>query len=277
MDVFKGERKIVYSESVSLQAPNWTKDGKSLIYNSKGMLYRLNLQNPKPELINTGKAKDINNDHVISFDGKMLGLSAASPDRKIGSVVYTVPITGGEPKQITPSGLSYLHGWSPDGKWLTFTGKRNNDPTPAGFDIYKIPSKGGKEIQLTTAPGLDDGSEYSPDGKYIYFNSVRSGLMQLWRMKPNGSGQEQITNDDYNNWFAHISPDGKWIVCITFPKSVKPDDHPFYKHVYLRMMPAAGGPLKVIAYLYGGQGTINTPSWSPDSKRIAFVSNSYIE
>lgn len=277
MDVFTGERKIVYSESVSLQAPNWTKDGKSLIYNSNGMLYRLNLQNPKAELINTGKAKDINNDHVISFDGKMLGLSAASPDRKIGSVVYTVPITGGEPKQITPSGLSYLHGWSPDGKWLTFTGKRNNDPTPAGFDIYKIPSNGGKEIQLTTAPGLDDGSEYSPDGKYIYFNSVRSGLMQLWRMKPNGSGQEQITNDDYNNWFAHISPDGKWIVCITFPKSVKPDDHPFYKHVYLRMMPAAGGPLKVIAYLYGGQGTINTPSWSPDSKRIAFVSNSYIE
>jgi len=275
MDVMTGKRKIIYSENASLQAPNWTKDGKSLIYNSRGSLYRLDLKNPKPVLLPTGKVKDINNDHVISFDGKMLGISAVSPDGKIGSTVYTVPITGGEPKLITPLlGFSYLHGWSPDGKWLTYTAKRNNDPTPAGFDIYKIPSNGGKEIQLTNVTGLDDGPEYSPDGKYIYFNSVRSGLMQLWRMKPDGSDPEQLTNDDYNNWFAHVSPDGKWIVCITFLKDeVKPDDHPFYKHVYLRMMPASGGPLKVIAYLYGGQGTINTPSWSPDSKKIAFVSN----
>jgi len=275
MNVFTGDRKIVYSKNVSLQAPNWTLDGKSLVYNSMGSLYRFDLKTQKPKLINTGNVKDINNDHVISFNGKMLCLSALSQDGKIGSVGYTVPISGGQPKLITPlTGLSYLHGWSPDGKWITFTGKRNNDPTPAGFDIYKIPSHGGQEIQLTTAPGLDDGPEYSPDGKYIYFNSVRSGLMQLWRMKPDGSEQEQLTNDEYNNWFPHISPDGKWIVCISFAKDeVKPDDHPFYKHVYLRMMPASGGPLRVIAYLYGGQGTINTPSWSPDSKKIAFVSN----
>ena len=279
MNVFTGDRKIVYAESVSLQAPNWTTDGKSLIYNSNGSLYRLDLNARKPKLINTANVKNINNDHVISFDSKMLGLSAASPDGKIGSVVYTVPILGGQPKLITPLlGFSYLHGWSPDGKWLTYTAKRNSDPTPAGFDIYKIPSSGGKEIQLTNTNGLDDGSEYSPDGKYIYFNSVRSGLMQLWRMKPDGSDQQQLTNDEYNNWFAHISPDGKWIVCISFFKDeVKPDDHPFYKHVYLRMMPSSGGPLKVVAYLYGGQGSINTPSWSPDSKKVAFVSNSDIQ
>jgi dipeptidyl aminopeptidase/acylaminoacyl peptidase len=276
MDVATGKRTILYSENASLQAPNWTKDGKALIYNSRGSLYRFDLATRKPKLFPTGNVKDINNDHVISFDGKMLGLSALSPDGKIGSTVYTVPITGGQPKLITPLlGFSYLHGWSPDGKWLTYTAKRNNDPTPAGFDIYKIPSSGGKEIQLTDVNGLDDGPEYSPDGKYIYFNSVRSGLMQLWRMKPDGSDPEQLTNDEYNNWFAHVSPDGKWIVCISFLKEeVKPDDHPFYKHVYLRMMPVSGGPLKVIAYLYGGQGTINTPSWSPDSKKIAFVSNS---
>jgi TolB protein len=275
VDVMTGKREILYSENVSLQAPNWTKDGKSLIYNSNGSLYRFDLKTRKPKMLPAGNVKDINNDHVISFDGKMLGLSALSPDGKIGSTVYTVPVTGGQPKLITPLlGFSYLHGWSPDGKWLTYTAKRNNDPTPAGFDIYKIPSKGGKEIQLTSVAGLDDGPEYSPDGKYIYFNSVRSGLMQLWRMKPDGSDPEQLTNDEYNNWFAHVSPDGKWIVCISFLKDeVKPDDHPFYKHVYLRMMPANGGALKVIAYLYGGQGTINTPSWSPDSKKIAFVSN----
>ena len=279
MEVMTGKRKILYSENVSLQAPNWTKDGKTLIYNSNGSLYRFDLKSRKPELLPTGNVKNINNDHVISFDGKMLGLSAGGPDGKIGSTVYTVPVTGGQPKLITPLlGLSYFHGWSPDGRWLTYTAKRNNDPTPAGFDIYKIPSKGGKEIQLTSVTGLDDGPEFSPDGKYIYFNSVRSGLMQLWRMKPDGSDPEQLTNDGYNNWFAHVSPDGKWIVCITFLKDeVKPDDHPFYKHVYLRMMPASGGPLKVIAYLYGGQGTINTPSWSPDSKKIAFVSNTKMD
>lgn len=143
--------------------------------------------------------------------------------------------------------------------------------------IYKIKSKGGKEIRLTDATGLDDGSEYSPDGKYIYFNSTRTGNMQLWRMKPNGKEQEQLTFDAYNNWFPHISPDGKWIVFLSYMPDVKADDHPFYKHVYLRIMPAAGGQPKVIAYFYGGQGSINVPSWSPDSKRVAFVSNSVVE
>jgi TolB protein len=272
MEVFTGRRKIIYTSPKSLQAPNWTRDGKNLIYNANGLMYRFNLQNHKTELINTGLVRNNNNDHVLSFNGKMLGLSGASLDGEYNSVVYTVPITGGQPKQITPTGPSYLHGWSPDGKWLTFTGERNNE-----FDIYKIPSNGGKEIRLTTSPGLDDGSEYSPDGKYIYFNSVRSGLMQLWKMKPDGSDQEQLTNDEYNNWFAHVSPDGKWIVCLSFEKDIKPDDHPFYKHVYLRMLPAGGGSPKVIAYLYGGQGSINTPSWSPDSRKIAFVSNSDLQ
>ncbi|HEV2833531.1 MAG TPA: biopolymer transporter TolR [Hanamia sp.] len=269
MNVFTGKRKILYSEPVSLQAPNWTPDGKSLIYNSKGLMYRFNLETKKIALINTGSVKNNNNDHVISFDGKMLGLSGTGIDEKNGSVVYTVSINGGEPKQITPTGPSYLHGWSPDGRYLTFTGRRNNE-----FDIYKIPSNGGEEIRLTDSPGLDDGSEYSPDGKYIYFNSVRSGTMQLWRMRADGSEQESLTNDEYNNWFPHVSPDGKWIVFLSFMKDIKPEDHPFYKHVYLRMMPANGGTPKVIAYLYGGQGSINTPSWSPDSKRIAFISNS---
>jgi WD40 repeat protein len=267
MDVFTGARKILYTSPESLQAPNWLNDG-NLIYNMKGLIYRFNIQSKTPTLINTGEVKNNNNDHVLSFNKKMLGLSGASIDGKYNSVVYTVPVTGGVPKQITPTGLSYLHGWSPDGKWLTFTGQRNNE-----FDIYKIPSGGGDEVRLTTSPGLDDGSEYGPDG-YIYFNSVRSGTMQLWRMDADGGNQKQLTNDGYNNWFAHVSPDGKWIVCLSFSKDVKPDDHPFYKHVYLRMMPASGGDLKVIAYLYGGQGSINTPSWSPDSKRIAFISNS---
>lgn len=268
MDVFNGSRKVIYTDTGSLQAPNWTLDNKALIYNTnKGLMYRFDLKSLRPTIINTGNVKSNNNDHVISFDGKMLGLSSRVPE--FNSIVYTVPIKGGVPKRITPTGPSYLHGFSPDGKYLVFTGGRNNN-----YDIYKIPAKGGEEIRLTTDAALDDGPEYSPDGKYIYFNSARTGRMQLWRMKPDGSSQEQLTFDDYNNWFPHISPDGKWIVYLSFLNDIDPADHPFYKHVYLRLMPANGGASKVIAYLYGGQGSINTPSWSPDSKKIAFISNS---
>lgn len=268
MDVSSGNRQIVYSANESMQAPNYTTDGKSLLYNtSKGLMYRLNLDTRRPTLLNTEPVIRNNNDHVLSFDGKMLGLS--SRNDKYNSVVYTVAATGGTPKQITPVGPSYLHGWSPDGKYLIYTAERGNN----NYDIYKIPSAGGEEIRLTTVEALDDGSEYSPDGKYIYFNSTRSGTMQLWKMEADGSNQTQLTADEYNNWFPHISPDGKWICFLSYLKDVPPAEHPFYKHVYLRLMPVAGGKPKVIAYLYGGQGSINTPSWSPDSKKIAFVSN----
>jgi Tol biopolymer transport system component len=268
LDVETQNSRIIYQSPKSLQAPNWMKDGKHLLYNSDGLLYTYDLKTNTPTFLNTGSATHNNNDHVISFDGKWLAIS--SSDKSGASIGWVVPITGGEPRRMNDIGPSYMHGWSPDGKFLVFTGARNKE-----FDIYRIPFEGGPEVRLTTAPGLDDGPEYSPDGQYIYFNSVRSGLMQIWRMKADGSEQTQLTNDDYNNWFPHISPDGKWIVYITFLKSeVAPGDHPFYKHVYLRVMPVGGGPSKVIAYLYGGQGTINTPSWAPDSKHLAFISNS---
>jgi len=271
MNISDGNRKIVYTSPLSLQAPNWTPDNKSLIYNSNGLIYKFDLLKRTPQLLNTDTVKRNNNDHVLSFDGKMLGLS--SSDGKYNSIVYTVAVTGGSPKRITPTGPSYLHGWSPDKKFLVYTAERGD----GNFDIYKIPAGGGQEIRLTTASGLDDGPEFSPDGKFIYFNSTRTGTMQIWRMNNDGTNQVQITNDEFNNWFPHISPDGKSIVILSFLKDVKPDDHPFYKHVYLRLMPVSGGSPKVIAYVYGGQGSINTPSWSPDSKRIAFVSNSEIK
>lgn len=271
LDLASGHRETIYRVPYSIQAPNWTPDGKSLIFNdAKGLIYRFDLSSRTPALINTATVTNNNNDHVISFDGKMLGLSNSVKDLG-GSIIYTVPIEGGTPKQITPKGPSYMHGWSPDGKSIVFCGERAGE-----FDVYKVPSTGGKEMRLTTTPGLDDGPEYTPDGQYIYFNSVRSGLMQIWRMKPDGSNQEQITTDDLNNWFAHISPDGKWIVYLSFLKEETPAGiHPPYKHVYIRLLPIDGkGTPKVLAYAYGGQGSINTPSWSPDSKRIAFISNS---
>ncbi len=269
MDIGSGRRKILYSVPGSIQAPNWTRDNKSLIYNGKGLLYSFDLTSKKSKKINTGKCKSNNNDHVLSFDGQMLGISNQTGDDNT-SKVFTVPVGGGKPFQVTPTGPSYLHGWSSDGKTLIYTAQRNGD-----YDIYGIPSSGGEEVRLTTAKGLDDGSEYSPDGKYIYFNSSRTGTMQIWRMKPDGTAQEQITFDKYNDWFPHVSPDGKSIVFISFGTDVDPQDHPFYKHVYIRMMPVDGsGKPEVIAYVYGGQGTMNVPGWSPDGKKIAFVSNS---
>lgn len=269
MDIASGSREVIYTVPNSIQAPNWTADGKSLIFNgSDGKIYNFDLASRQPKQVNTATVISNNNDHVLSFDGKMLGLSNYVKELG-GSVIYTVPVTGGTPKQVTPKGPSYLHGWSPDGKSLVFCGDRGGE-----FDVYKVPVNGGPEVRLTKEKGLDDGPEYTPDGKYIYFNSVRSGLMQIWRMNADGSNQQQVTKDSLNNWFAHISPDGKSMVFISFlPDEVVPGMHPPYKHVYIRYMPAAGGTPKVLAYFYGGQGSINTPSWSPDSKRIAFISN----
>ncbi len=268
MDVETGLRKVLDGAEGSWQAPNWTPDGKALIYNADGLLYRYDLESRKSEILPTGFANRNNNDHVISFDGTQMAISHHAKEDDGQSVVYTLPIEGGSPKRITPQSPSYLHGWSADDRFLVYTAGRNG-----AYDIYRIPVTGGEEVQLTDLPTLDDGPEYSPDGKYIYFNSARSGTMQIWRMDPDGGNQTQLTFDQYNNWFPHVSPDNKWIAFISFPPEVPAGDHPFYKRVYLRLMSVDEMKPRVIAYVYGGQGTMNVPSWSPDSKKIAFVSN----
>jgi Tol biopolymer transport system component len=264
MDTVTGVRRTICRAEDSLQAPNWTPDGKRLVYNHNGRMFSFDLQAGTSAPIATGAQIHCNNDHALSFDGTMLAISSGSP-----SIVYTLPIAGGTPFQVTPTGPSYLHGWSPDGKFLLFTGQRNGN-----FDIYRVPAAGGPEERLTTAPGLNDGSEYTPDGKTIFFISDRSGKMQIWKMNADGSAETQMTFDDHNNWFPHVSPDGKTILFISFPPEIPANDHPFYKRVYLRRMPAAGGTPTVVAYLYGGQGSINVNSWSPDNRMISFVSNS---
>jgi TolB protein len=257
------DRRVVYVAPERFEAPNWTKDGM-LIYNGGGRLHRIPVAGGKPELIDAGIANRINNDHGISPDGTMLAISDSSQEPR-QSTIYVVPIGGGVPRRVTRNSPSYWHGWSPDGKTLAFCGSRDGE-----FDVYTISVEGGEETRLTTAKGLDDGPEYSPDGQYIYFNSERTGTMQIWRMRADGSQQEQVTSDEFNNWFPHISPDGRRMVFVTYEKDVT--GHSANKDVMLRIMSLSDKKITVIAKLFGGQGTMNVPSWSPDSKRLAFVS-----
>jgi TolB protein len=274
MNVFDGKRKVIFEKPGRFEAPNWMPDGKKLLFNMDGSLYKIPVDGGEIEKLNTGFADNNNNDHGISFNGKLLAISHQRQGLPGGgSTVYVLPLTGGDPKLITENTPSYFHGWAPNNKEVIYVAMHEGKTV---YNIYRNSIDGGKESALTDIKTGEhvDGSEYSPDGKYIYFNGNFTGLMQIWRMKPDGSGKEQLTSDKYNNWFPHISPDGKWIVIISFPPDIDPNSHPSYKRVMLRLMPASGGEPKVIAFLYGGQGTINVPSWSPDSKQIAFVSNS---
>lgn len=266
MHVATGHRTVVYHADGRFEAPNWTRDGKELIVNRDGRLWRIPVAGGELTPIDTGTAVRCNNDHVLSADGKWIAMSAN--DKPHGSRIYIVPIGGGTPRLVTPAGPSYCHGWSRDGVTLAMCAQRNGN-----FDVYAVPAAGGPERRLTTAAALDDGPEYAADGTWIYFNSARTDRMQVWRMRPDGSGQEQITRDGYNNWFAHPSPDGKRLVFISFLPEVGKEKHIANQDVLLRLVPADGSAApRTLARLFGGQGTLNVPSWSPDGTAFAFVS-----
>ncbi len=266
--VATGERRQIYRDRSLFEAPNWSRDGKLFYFNRTGGIWTIPVTGGEPSRLDTGIAQKCNNDHGLSFDGQWLAIS--SNEGKDGSKIYVLPAAGGAARLVTPTGPSYWHGWSPDGATLAYCARRNGN-----FDIYTIPTAGGPETRLTTAEGLDDGCEYTADGAKIYFNSERTGVMQIWRMNPDGSQQEQVTTDPkFADWFPHPSPDGKWLVFLSFDPSVK--GHPANENVTLRLMPLAGGKPKVIATLFGGQGTLNVPSWSPDSTQIAFVSYRHV-
>ncbi len=264
LDVRSGARTTVRRAEEHFEAPNWSRDGRRLVYNRDGKLYAIPVSGGTPAVITTGFADRCNNDHGLSPDGSEIAISHHGEDGK--SRIYILPAGGGEPRLVTPSGPSYWHGWSPDGRMLAYCAERNG-----AFDVYTIPARGGEERRLTNTPGLDDGPEYSPDGATIYFNSARTGQMKIWRMNADGSAQSQVTPDDaWGDWFAHPSPDGKLLVFVSYDRSV--EGHPPNKDVVIRMLPASGGEVKILARLFGGQGTMNVPSWSPDGTRIAFVS-----
>ncbi len=261
------DRKVRLCQKAHFEAPNWLPDNSAWLYNAGGLIYKLALTGGNPEQIDTGFATHCNNDHGVTFDGQTLLISDQSHNGK--SQIYTLPITGGTPSLITPNAPSYWHGVSPDGQTLAYCAQRGGQ-----FDIFTIPITGGDETQLTNCPGLDDGPEFSPDGMSLYFNSERTGRMQIWRMNTDGSEQVQLTFDERNNWFPHLSPNGKKLVYLSYEPDVT--GHPAGKDVELRLMDLETQNITTLACFYGGQGTINVNSWSPDSRQLAFVTYQYI-
>ncbi|MEO0900228.1 MAG: transporter [Bacteroidota bacterium] len=267
---------VILSENDHFEAPNWSRDGKFLLINSKGLLYKVDLDSNKKTLVDTGDLDHINNDHGISPDGQEIVISnndllMTDEGKEVrSSRIYLHPITGGIPKLVTPNYPSYWHGWAPDGRTLAYVAKRKGD-----YDIYTIDSTGGKENRLTSSPGLDDGPDYSPDGKYIYYNSMASGKMEIWRMDADGSNQKQLTDDTQSNWFPHPSPIGDKLVYISY-KEDQGSAHPPMKEVELKLMDLETFAITTLCSFTGGQGTINVPSWSPDGKAFAFVTYNWI-
>ena len=266
-DMTSGQSNLILREMRHFEAPNWSPDGKYLLINCLGRLEKISTMGDKLGELNTGKVQDANNDHGYSFDGKTLFISSAKPEiKEHTSFIFKVAAEGGEPIQITPTSTSYWHGVSPDGKDIVYCANRNGN-----YDVYKMSVNGGEEIRLTTTEGLDDGPEYAPDGKFIYINSFRTGMMQIWRMHADGSNPEQMTFDAHSNWFAHIAPNNKVATIITYIEDQK-QTHPFGRQVQLRLLDLTTKKLtNLTAPFYGGQGTINVPSWSPDGKQFAYV------
>lgn len=262
-------RRIVHQHDSLFEAPNWSRDSSYLIFNSNGLLYRISPTGGQPQRIPTGAANRNNNDHGISPDGKNLAISHFSDEHEGKSIIYVVPIEGGEPRQITRQGHSFWHSWSPDGSTLAFVAGR---PWHERFKIYTIKVKGGGEKQITFTPGLDDGPDFSPCGRYIYYNSYQSGMMQIWRMDVDGNNPIQLVTSPHSDWFPHPSPDGKYLVFIRYMED-QVEDHPFGKDVKLMLLDLTTKQLRDLSNVfYGGQGTINVPSWAPSSKELAFVS-----
>ena len=269
VNVETGARRVVHRAEGKMEAPHFAPNGDALYYNHGGRIWRLRLEEgARPMTIETGFAVKNINDHGISPDGTRLAISDLTESGK--SRIYVVPIEGGEPSRVETSEPAYWHGWSPDGKTLTYGAAREGN-----YDVYTVPVAGGPERRLTTEPGNENGPDYSADGEWIYYHSVRDGGVQIWRMRTDGSGQEQVTSDGYHNWFPHPSPDGKWVLVLSTKVPFDTGHPPDGEHV-LRLLPAGGdGEVREIARFSGGNGSLNVPCWSRDGRWVAFASYTF--
>ncbi len=257
------QNRVVWQTEALFEAPNWSPDGRYLMLNSDGLIYRLSPDGDGgPQLVDTGFARQCNNDHGISPDGSLIAISDKAEFGK--SAIYVLPAGGDAPRLVTRDLPSYWHGWSPDGKSFAYCGIRGDE-----FDIYTIGVEGGEETRLTFGEGRNDGPDYSPDGQWIYFNSSRTGVMQIWRVPASGGPAERITDSGYGDWFPHPSPKGDKIVFVSYDADVF--DHPRDLNVRVRLMDMDGGNVETLFDLFGGQGTMNSPNWSPQGDEFSYV------
>lgn len=273
LDTETGELQKLHEFDHTMEAPNWHQQNPDLLYyNDNGSIYKYSISRDEIEEIKLS-CSDCNNDHVLSPDGTMIAVSAENP-----SQIFIAPIEGGEARQITSMGPSYLHGWSVNNE-LCYCAFRNYDGTertnytdPFAVDVFRISTEGGKEERLTDQVGYNDGCEYSPDGEYIWYCSTRSGYMQVFRMRRDGSEVTQMTHTEENNWFGHISPNGQKVAFLTFSKDgLDPDEHLPNLYCKIGIMNADGTDPHTVLKFFGGQGSINVNSWSPDNRHLALV------
>ena len=266
------DRRVRYTAPIHFEDPNWTPDGKALIFDQQGTLQHFVLddgihpidstvpRSTSSALIPTVPETNVNGDHGISPDGSLIAFGNQDPDGQ--SRIYIVPATGGTPRRVTSNGSTYFHGWSPDDKTISFTGQRGDN-----FQAYTVPAAGGAETLLAQK---SDVAEFSSDGQWIYFQSDRTGHMQIWRMHRDTSAQEQLLVSDTSDWFPHISPDGKMVAFLAYKPGTQ--GHPANEDVEIRVLSLADKKVRTLAKLLGGRGTMNVPSWSPDSTMLAFTS-----
>ncbi|MFZ0632855.1 MAG: hypothetical protein WA374_10270 [Acidobacteriaceae bacterium] len=254
----------VYSAPSHFEAPNWSRDGKTLIFDEGGKIMTIPAEGGSPQPLNIGDATRCNGSHGLSPDGQWLAVTCSTTGMP-ESRVYVVPSTGGTPRLVTEHPNSYFHSWSADGRTIIFT-----RPDHGASNIFAIAANGGPEHALTTGTGISDDPDASPDGQWIYFNSDRGGSMQIWRMHPDGSAPQQVTHDAFVNWTPHVSPDGKTVVFISYEPGTT--GHPVNRPIALRLLSVEDGKIRILVHLTGGSGTMNVRSWAPDSHHLAFVS-----
>jgi Tol biopolymer transport system component len=252
---------MVRTEMGHIGSANWTKDGQTLYFDREGRIEKIAVLGATPESVEIGPHLWCDSNHGLSPDNKLLAVSCG-PTRGPGMSIYVVSLDGRGNRRVTHGGVVEFHGWSPDGTMIAFAGTRHGHR-----DVYTVPVVGGGETRLTST-GANDGPDFGPDGA-IYFNSDRSGAMQIWRMNADGTHAEQLTHDDTNDWFPHVSADGKQMVYLSCTKAIV--GQPANTDVSLRLMDISTGQSRVLVDLLGGEGTINAPSWSPDNHHLAFT------
>jgi len=277
-------RLVFESSSVLVEAPNVLADG-TLVLNGNGDLWLLRppadgdavLDETALVRVPMPGVPAINNDHVLDPSGNSVVVSARDGD------LYRVPVpAGGAAATLTDVTTAlpvvrkfYLHGIAPDGETLAaIVGERTEEGVWT-TDVALVDPATGDPTFLTRDEHPDDGVSFA--GDVLVWNSERftPGTAQLVALWPGATDPVRITNDDRVNWFPHVSPDGAHLLYLSYEPGVQ--GHPADHRVELRLLPGSlvrGARIAVqpetLVTLEGGQGTVNVPPWSPDSRWFAY-------